>query len=119
MPFVESFVIKAFQEDLNIIINLPMFVNPHVVFAMLSFYCAQHLSYIFRIIFPFLNILQHYTKFDSRTMVMLEELSSAKSFNIMVGHLACHQIILSVSSRVWFTLNSFILLPLLSWDVGH
>ncbi len=97
MPFVESFVIKAFQE--NIIISLPMFVNPHVVFAMLSFYYAQHPSYIFHIIFPFLNILQHYTKFDSRTMVMLEELLNAKSFDIMVGHLACHQIILFASSR--------------------
>jgi len=76
-----------------------MFVNPHVVFAMLSLYYAQHSSYIFCIIFPFLSILHHYTKFDSHTMAMLEELLSVKSLDIMVGHLACHQITLLVSSR--------------------
>jgi hypothetical protein len=32
-------------------------------------------------------------------MVMLEELLGEKSFDIMVGHLACHQIILFASSR--------------------
>lgn len=76
-----------------------MFINPHVVFAMLSLYYAHHLSYIFRIIFPFLSILQHYTKFDSRTMAMLEMLLGAKSFDIMVGHLVCHQITLPIFSR--------------------
>jgi hypothetical protein len=76
-----------------------MFVNPHVVFAMFSLYYAQHSSYIFFIIFPFLSILQHYTKFDSHTMAMLEELLSVKSLDIMVGHLVCHQITLLVSSK--------------------
>jgi hypothetical protein len=28
MPFMESFVAKVFQEDLNTIINLPMFIDP-------------------------------------------------------------------------------------------
>jgi hypothetical protein len=44
-PFVESFVVKAFQEDFNIIIYLLMFVNPHTGFAMFLYYYAQHLSY--------------------------------------------------------------------------
>ncbi len=37
MPFEESFVIEALQEDFNTIINLLMLANPHVAFMMLSF----------------------------------------------------------------------------------
>jgi hypothetical protein len=36
MPFVESCVVEAFQEDCNTIASLPMLVDPHVTFAMLS-----------------------------------------------------------------------------------
>jgi hypothetical protein len=36
MPFVESCVGEAFQEDLNTIASLLMFVDPHVTFVMLS-----------------------------------------------------------------------------------
>jgi hypothetical protein len=34
--FVESFVVKAFHEDLRMIFNIPMFTNPHATFAMFS-----------------------------------------------------------------------------------
>jgi len=37
MPFEESFVIEALQEDFNTIINLLMLANPHVIFMMFSF----------------------------------------------------------------------------------
>jgi hypothetical protein len=35
MSFEESFVIKAFQEDFNTIINFLMLTNPHVAFILL------------------------------------------------------------------------------------
>jgi len=37
LPFVESFVSKALQEDLNMIINLAMLVDLRVTFVMFSF----------------------------------------------------------------------------------
>lgn len=46
MPFVESFVVEAFQEDFNTIINLLVFVDPHIAFAMFLYYYAQHLGYL-------------------------------------------------------------------------
>jgi hypothetical protein len=36
MPFMESFVVKAFQKDFNNIINLPMFIDPQTTFMMFS-----------------------------------------------------------------------------------
>jgi hypothetical protein len=46
LPFVESFVSKAFQEDLNTIVNFPMFINLVVVFAMFLFRYAQQPNYL-------------------------------------------------------------------------
>jgi hypothetical protein len=37
LPFVESFVSEAFQEDFNTISNFPMLANPQVAFMMLLF----------------------------------------------------------------------------------
>jgi len=51
-----------------------MFVDFQVAFVMFSFCYAQWPSYLQHIIFPSLNILQHYTKFDACTIVMLEKL---------------------------------------------
>jgi len=36
LPFVESFVSKAFQKDLDMIISLLMFADPHATFVMFS-----------------------------------------------------------------------------------
>ncbi len=54
--FVESFVVKAFHEDLGMISSLPMFTNTHVAFEMFSLCYVQCLSYLFRIVFPFPSI---------------------------------------------------------------
>ncbi len=43
--------------------------------------------------------MQHYTKFDVHTIVMLEKLLGSRSFGTIVGHLVRHQIILHVFSR--------------------
>ncbi len=50
--FVESFVVKVLHEDLGTIVSLLMFVDPHVIFVMFSLCYAQHVSYLFRIMFP-------------------------------------------------------------------
>jgi hypothetical protein len=34
LPFVESFVSEAFHEDLNMIVSLPMLIDPPVAFVM-------------------------------------------------------------------------------------
>jgi hypothetical protein len=36
-PFVESFVLEAFQKDFNMIINLPMLLDTQATFAMILF----------------------------------------------------------------------------------
>ncbi len=87
MLFVESFVIKALQEDPSTIANPPMLIKPQAMFVMCSFCYAQCPSYLLCIVSMSPCILQHCTKFDSCTMVTLENLSIAKSFGIMVGHL--------------------------------
>jgi len=99
LPFVESFVSKVFQEDLNTIINLLMLVDLQTTFAMLSFCYAQQPSYLHCIIFLSPNILQRYTKFDACTIAMLKKLLGLGSFGTIVGHLAHHQVILLASSR--------------------
>jgi hypothetical protein len=61
MPLVESFVIEAFQEDFNTIINLLMFTNPQTTFTMFLFCYAQCLGYFLHIVLLSLSILEHYT----------------------------------------------------------
>ncbi len=46
LPFVESFISKAFWEDINTISSLFMLVNPHVASIMISFYYAEQLGYL-------------------------------------------------------------------------
>jgi hypothetical protein len=99
LPFVESFVLEVFEEDFNTIISLPMLVDPQITFAMLSFCYTQHPNYLQHIVFPSLGILQHYTKFDACTIVMFKKLLRSRSFGTIVGHLACHQVILLFFSR--------------------
>ncbi len=41
--FIESFVAKAFHEDLGMIFSLLVFANPQAVFAMFSLCYAQWL----------------------------------------------------------------------------
>jgi len=60
MSFVQSFVIEAFQEDFNTIINLLMFVDPQKMFRMFSLCYARCPSYFLRTMFLFLSILKHY-----------------------------------------------------------
>jgi hypothetical protein len=79
------------------IVNLPIFTNPKIAFAMFSFCYAQWLNYFKCIVFPSLGILLHYTKFDVHTIVMLEKLLGSRSFNTIVGHLVSHQVIFSAS----------------------
>jgi len=45
--FVELFVVKAFHEDLGMISSFLMFVNPRVIFMMLSLCCANTLVIYF------------------------------------------------------------------------
>jgi hypothetical protein len=48
---------------------------------------AQHPGYLLHILFPSLSILQHYVKFDTHTINMLEKLLGAKCFGGSIGHL--------------------------------
>jgi hypothetical protein len=75
-----------------------MFLDPHVVFAMFSLCYAQLPNYLLCIVFPSPSILQHYTKFDIRTIVMFEKLLGARSFGGFIGRLAHHQTIFLISS---------------------
>ncbi len=89
LPFVESFLLKVFQKDLNTIISLIMLTNPQATFAMFSFCYAQRLNYLQYIVFPSLGILQRYTEFDVCSIVMLEKQLGSRSFGTIVGHLVC------------------------------
>jgi len=53
--------------------------------------------------FPFLGILQLYVKFNTRTIITLENLFGVGSFGVSIGHLIYHQAILFVfPSRINF-----------------
>jgi hypothetical protein len=47
--------------------------------------------------FPSLNILQQYFKFDTCTILTLEKLFGVRSFGGFINHLACHQTTLLAS----------------------
>jgi hypothetical protein len=55
---------------------------------MLSLCFAQHPSYLFHTMFPSLNTLQHYTKFDTHFITTLEMLLGVGSFGGFINHLA-------------------------------
>jgi hypothetical protein len=65
--FVESFVVKALHEDLEMTSNFFTFVDPQVIFATYLLCYAQCLGYLLRTMFPFPNILQHYIELDIHT----------------------------------------------------
>jgi hypothetical protein len=51
LPFVESFVLEVFQEDLNMIASLPMFANPQAILLcpiakLLITYCISITKYL-------------------------------------------------------------------------
>jgi len=94
MPFMESFVTKAFQKYFNNIINLPMFIDPQTTFMMSSLCYVIHLGYLLRNVFLSLGILQHYAKFELYTMTTLKKLFDRWSLSITMGHLVHHQITL-------------------------
>jgi hypothetical protein len=85
---IESFMSKAFHEDLRMIFSLLMLANLQVVFAMFSLCYAQCLDYLFCTMFPFPSILQHHIEFDTRTITTLEKLLGVGSFGGSIGHLA-------------------------------
>jgi len=89
LPFVKSFILEVFQEDLSMIINLFMFTNFQATFVMFSLCYAQPLNYLQCIVFPSLGILQRYTEFDVHIIVMLEKLLGSRSFGTIISHLAC------------------------------
>jgi hypothetical protein len=51
---------------------------------------AQHLGCLLRTMFPYLDILQHYVKFDTCTIVTLKKLLGVGFFGGSIGHLICH-----------------------------
>ncbi len=51
MSFVKSFVVKAFQEDFDTIVNILMFVNLQATFEFFSFCYAWCLGYLLHIVF--------------------------------------------------------------------
>jgi hypothetical protein len=57
-------------------------INLQVAFAMLSLHYAQHLGYLLHTMFQSLNILQHYTVFNTHTIASLEKLLNAGSFGV-------------------------------------
>jgi hypothetical protein len=57
LSFMESFVLKSFQKDFNMISNLLMLADLQVAFVILSFCYAQQLSYLQHTIFPSPSIL--------------------------------------------------------------
>jgi hypothetical protein len=74
-----------------------MFTDPPIAFAMFSFCYAQWPSYLQCIIFPSPSILQCYTKFNVRTIAMLEKLLKSRSFGTTVSHLAHCQVTFPIS----------------------
>ncbi len=53
--------------------------------------------------FPSLGILQHYARFESRTIVMLEKLFGGGSFGGFISHLVyCHAILIAISGGLGF-----------------
>jgi hypothetical protein len=67
-------VAHAVQGDFNTIVNFLMFIDPQAFFGMFSFCYAQYPCYLLFTTFLSPSVLQHYAKFDLRTMVMLEKL---------------------------------------------
>jgi hypothetical protein len=94
--FIESFVAKVFHGDLGTMSNLLTFAHPQTTFVIFSLCYAQCPNYSFCIVFPTPYILQHYVKFDTLTIVMLEKLLGARSFGDSINHIAYHQTIISI-----------------------
>ncbi len=91
ISFNELFVVEILREDLRMIFSLPMLTNPSATFTMFLLCYAQCFGYLIRTMFPSPSILQHYIEFDIRTITTLEKLLSARSFGVIIGHLACCQ----------------------------
>jgi hypothetical protein len=57
LPFVESFVTKAFQEDLNTVTNLPMLTNLHATLMIFLFCYTLRSCYLLHIVYLSPSIL--------------------------------------------------------------
>jgi hypothetical protein len=95
---VKLFVTEVLYKDLGMIADCLMFANLSVTFVMFLLCYAQCLIYLLLIVFPFLDILQHYAKFNIRTIITLEKLLGGGSFSSSICRLACCQIVLLVFS---------------------
>jgi hypothetical protein len=65
---------------------------------MLSLCYAQRPSYFLHLMFPSLNILQHYVEFNTHTIFTLKKLLGVGSFHGFFDHLVHHQTTLLTSS---------------------
>ncbi len=97
--FVESFMAKAFHEDLEMISNFLMLANLQVTFTMFSLCYAHCLGYLLHTMFPSPNILQRYVEFNICTITTLEKLFGAWSFGGFMNHLTHHQATIPASSN--------------------
>ncbi len=88
---------------------------------MLSLCYTQRSGYLLHTMFPSLNILQYYAKFDTHTIATLEKLFSARSFGGSIGLLVIIRsfflfLWVSLASLPWFKLLPHILGVL---DINH
>jgi len=99
--FVESFMVEAFHEDLEMIFSLFLLVDLQGTFMTLLLCYSQQPSYLLGTMFPSLSILQHFAKFNICTIVTLEKLLGVGFFGGSIGHLAyCQAILLVVLGRI-------------------
>jgi len=89
------------------LIHIPCISSLYDAFDLL---CPTPMLFIAYYIFVFKHLVT-FVKFDSHTMVTLEKLLGMKSFNTIVGHLGCHQVILFTFQRGLTFLQWFNLLP--------
>jgi hypothetical protein len=90
-------MVEAFHENVGMIFSLPMLVDSHAAFVMLSLCYAQCLNYFLHTMFPSLGILQHYAEFDTCTIATSEKLLGVGSFVHSIGQLVYHQATLPIS----------------------
>ncbi len=101
--FVHSIVFEALHEDFGMISSLLMLVDRQVAFTMFSLCYAQHLGYLFCIMFSSPSILKHYINFNICIITMLEKLHGVGFFDGSIGHLVhCQAILPTFSNRFNF-----------------
>jgi hypothetical protein len=76
-----------------------MLIDFSTTFVMFLLCYAQCPGYLLRTMFPFPSILQHYAKFDIRTISTSEKLLITGSSGSFINHLACCQVVIPASSN--------------------